>query len=174
MVYNAALVVTTIFFYLQLTPGDRSIFRREFSTILGLALTANILFSFAYFVEALLLPFKSATAKSFVRIPILIGGTIFACWVNVTLSRRAEPVTRNFTRISICEGLSLGVTRNELESALGPAGRGEDVPQGEMLTFESDLGAAGPIHAIVGPDGRVLMLKCNEDGPARWMSTGRQ
>jgi len=72
---------------------------------------------------------------------------------------------RQFNPIKTCETIQPGVGLNQLIETLGQPINKTD----SWYYFESALGSAGPIRVKVSqPSGKILALKCTEDGSINW------
>jgi hypothetical protein len=78
---------------------------------------------------------------------------------------------RNYT---VCKTLKAGISVSELIDRMGePAGR-EKSSDGTWFIFRSPSVMAGPIRAQVDEShGKVLVLRCDEEGPPTWTTLTR-
>lgn len=75
---------------------------------------------------------------------------------------------RYFNKISVCSQLKPGITLADMVERLGPPSSAKSSETGQWVFFESTIGAAGPIRAKVDDHDRIVVLRCNEDGPPTW------
>lgn len=71
-------------------------------------------------------------------------------------------------RVRTCESLQPGVVESDLLAKLGEPLRRDERDNYAWLYFEYDLAAAGPIRARIDSMGKVVTLRCHEDGPVTW------
>lgn len=72
---------------------------------------------------------------------------------------------RQYNPIKTCESIQPGVNLDQLIAALGTPINKTD----SWYYFSSAFGAAGPIRAKISQtSGKVLALKCTEDGETDW------
>jgi len=87
---------------------------------------------------------------------------IFACLIVVVLT---VLYYRQFNQIKACEIIQAGAGLDQLIETFGQPINKID----SWYYFNSAFGAAGPISAKVShPSGKVLALKCTEDGGINW------
>jgi hypothetical protein len=74
-----------------------------------------------------------------------------------------------FPNLRICKSLQPGISQSELITALGAPFRSQQDGHFVTLYFKSHPVAAGPIRARVDSvTGRVVTLRCSEDGAPLW------
>ena len=99
-------------------------------------------------------------APFFFAFLIFVGQKFYSEW--------EDPI--GFRNSKVCPGLKPGITIDETKSALGEPVMREEVSDHKVwVFFKTPSIAAGPIRALVDkPTGKILTLRCNEDGPPTW------
>ena len=100
----------------------------------------------------------------------LLGGFIVVVALTAPIGYYRWTERVGFKNVEICQKLQPGITLSDLEQALG-ASTGSWISKSgaRWLTFETPSINAGQIRAeIEEPSGRVLTLRCFEDGPPTW------
>jgi len=91
---------------------------------------------------------------------VLFGGIQLYC-------RLTDPI--GYRNYRICNKLPQGITAAQLKTALGEPMYRRDMDGEVWLYFKTLSIIAGPIRAqISDSDGKVLRLRCSEDGPDTW------
>ncbi len=75
---------------------------------------------------------------------------------------------RYFNKISVCSRLKPGITLNDMIERFGSPIDNKAPEPGRWVFFKSTIGAAGPIRVKLDDQDRVVVLRCNEDGPPTW------